>query len=352
VATARAAAPAPAPGPKPGPAAPAAGPGSDLFESKIRPLLTTRCFECHSHQAKKLKSDLYLDSRDGILTGGERGPAIVPGDAGKSRLIEAVSYTNPDLQMPPKGRLTADEIAALTQWINQGAPWPSGETSAQSKPKKPKFDLAQRKAEYWCWQPIGNPTPPRVRDEAWPLDDLDRFILAALEAKNITPAPQADKRMLIRRAYFDLIGLPPSPAEVDAFLADTSAGAFAKVIDHLLASPHFGERWGRHWLDLVRYAETFGHEFDFPIRDAWRYRDYVIRAFNADVPYDQLVLEHVAGDLLPNPRLSPARRSTSRSSPRGSGSSTSRPTPPSTPSSTRPTASTTRSTRSPKPSSA
>ena len=173
-------------------------------------------------------------------------------------------------------------------------------------PPSNHFDLQQRRSTQWAWQPVQPQTPPSGQDGKWPADPIDRFILAKLQAKGLHPAAPADKRSLIRRAYFDLIGLPPKPQEVDAFLADASADAFAKVVDRLLASPHFGERWARHWMDLARYSETYGHEFDYPIANAWRYRDYLIRAFNADVPYDRFVMEQVAGDLLPEPRLNPS----------------------------------------------
>ena len=168
---------------------------------------------------------------------------------------------------------------------------------------KAAFDLAKRKAGHWAWQPIKSQNPPSVKDGAWPKGRIDRFVLAKLEEKGLEPAPAADRRALIRRLSFDLTGLPPKPEEVEAFAADTSPDAIEKVVDRLLGSEHFGERWARHWLDLVRYAETRGHEFDYDIPSAWRYRDYVIRAYNADVPYDQFVTEHVAGDLLPEPRL-------------------------------------------------
>ena len=185
-----------------------------------------------------------------------------------------------------------------------GAPW-GKEDAAAAGPDKPAFDLQKRKQDHWAWRPIVRPEPPAVKDAAWPRGPVDRFILAKLEAKNLSPAPPADKRTLLRRVTFDLIGLPPTPAEIDAFLKGDASDAYEKVVDRLLASPQFGERWGRHWLDLVRYAETRGHEFDYPIPDAYQYRDYVIRALNADVPYDQFVTEQVAGDLLEKPRLNP-----------------------------------------------
>jgi mono/diheme cytochrome c family protein len=278
--------------------------GAQFFEAKIRPLLAEHCFSCHSARAKKLKADLYLDSRAGALKGGESGPAIVPGSPQTSRLIEAVNYKNVDLQMPPKDKLTDAQIADLTAWVKMGAPW--GQVSRASPVARVEaFDLQKRKATHWAWQPVKVQTPPPVRETTWPRNPIDQFILAKLEAAGVQHAPPADPRTLLRRLYFDLIGLAPSPEELDAFLHDSSPDAYEKVVDRLLASPRFGERWGRHWLDLVRYSETMGHEFDYAISNAWRYRDYVIRAFNQDVPYNQFVTEHVAGDLLKNPRRAP-----------------------------------------------
>ncbi|MHB8520545.1 MAG: PSD1 and planctomycete cytochrome C domain-containing protein [Limisphaerales bacterium] len=277
----------------------------DFFEKKIRPLLAERCYQCHSAQAEKLKGGLLLDSREGALKGGDDGPVILPGHPDKSRLIEAVGYANVDLQMPPKTRLSEEQIAALTAWVKLGAPWPE-HSSEPIAAKQSAFDLGQRRRAHWAWQPIGTPRPPAVEDNRWIGAPIDNFILAKLEANRLRPAPPADKRTLIRRASFDLIGLPPSAQEVEAFVRDRSPDAFAKLVDRLLASPRFGERWARHWLDLTRYAETMGHEFDYPILNAWRYRDYVIRAFNEDVPYDQFVVEQVAGDLLARPRTDPS----------------------------------------------
>jgi hypothetical protein len=294
------------------PSAVTAAPASDpdptaFFESRIRPLLVEKCYSCHSAQAKKLKGGLYLDGRDSLVKGGDSGPAIVPGNPDQSRLIDAVRYGNPDLQMPPKTRLTDAQVADLTQWVKAGAAWPAekkGQTP--SGPARPVFDLQKRKAEHWAWQPIRRQTPPAVTNAQWPRGPIDGFILAKLEAAGLSPAPDADRRTLIRRAYFDLTGLPPTPQAAQAFVDDPSPAAFETVVDRLLASPQFGERWARHWLDLVRFAETRGHEFDYPIPNAWRYRDYVVRAFNADVPYDQFITEHLAGDLLDQPRMNPS----------------------------------------------
>src|SRR5262245_30460136 len=277
----------------------------EFFEKKVRPVLVEHCFKCHSTQAKKLRGGLHLDSRQGFLTGGDSGPALVPGQPEKSRIVEAVRYGNVDLRMPPRGKLPDTVVADLATWVKMGAPWPQDDTPKTTS--KSGFDLQKRKREHWAWQPIRPQSPPAVRDKTWAHDPVDRFLLAKLEEKGLSPAPPADRRTLLRRVSFDLVGLPPSPAEVEAFVWDESPNGFEKVVDRLLASPHFGERWGRHWLDLVRYGETRGHEFDPNIPNAHQYRDYVLRAFNDDVPYNQFVTEHIAGDLLEKPRLHPAQ---------------------------------------------
>ena len=277
----------------------------EFFEKQVRPLLAARCYECHSGKTKEPKGGLRLDSRSAAIQGGDTGPAVVPGDPAKSLLVDAVNYG--DLyEMPPKSKLADAEIAVLTKWVDLGAPWPKEDVAAAAT-NKSEFDLAGRKDSHWCWQPVKSSAPPQVRDAAWPQSPSDFFVLARLEAAGLSPAPDADRRTLIRRLYFDLIGLPPTPAEVGAFVADDSPQALEREVDRLLDSPHFGERWGRHWLDLVRYAESRGHEFDYNIPNAYQYRDYVIRAFNADLPYDQFVVEHVAGDLLDAPRRHPER---------------------------------------------
>jgi cytochrome c553 len=286
-------------------AAGSAAEGLDFFEKKVRPVLVQHCYRCHSAQAKKLRGGLRLDSREAMLAGGDSGPALTPGKPDKSRLVEAIAYTNVELQMPPRGKLTDTAIADLTTWVKMGAPWPKQAASGAVAGSPSAFDLGERKRTHWAWKPIRPQTPPSVRDANWPRDPLDRFILAKLDDKGLSPAKPADKRTLLRRLYFDLIGLPPTPEEVETFLHDTSSDAVEKVVDRLLSSPHFGERWGRHWLDLVRYGETRGHEFDYPIPNAYHYRDYVVRALNGDLPYNQFVLEHLAGDLLPKPRLHP-----------------------------------------------
>ncbi len=275
----------------------------EFFEKKIRPLLVEQCFKCHS--GPKLKGHLAVDSRAALLKGGDTGPALFSGDPDKSLLMKAVGYDDPELRMPPRGKLAAPQIAALAAWIKMGAPWPGGGGAKATAVKE--FDLKER-SRHWSLLPLKPQPAPPVKQQTWVRSPIDAFLLAKLEEKGLAPAGPADRRTLLRRVTFDLIGLPPTPEEIEAFLADRSADAFAKVVDRLLASPHYGERWARHWLDLVRYAETQGHEFDFEIPDAWRYRDYVIRAFNADVPYDQFVTEHLAGDLVKEPRRHPVDR--------------------------------------------
>ena len=274
---------------------------TEFFERKIRPVLSETCFSCHSSDAKSLKANLLLDSREGLLKGGDTGPAIVPGNPEKSLLVAAIRYEDPETAMPPRksgGKLSAEQIQDFENWIKSGAPWPGGGSSLSSK----KFDLEQRKREHWCWTPPTSHPLPSVKLKSWPRTLTDHFILAGLESKNLSPAPQADRTALIRRLSFDITGLPPSPEETERFLNDQSPKAVESLVDRLLSSPHFGERWARHWMDLVRYADTRGHEFDHPIPNAWQYRDYLIRALNSDVPYDQFVKEHIAGDLMA-PRL-------------------------------------------------
>ena len=276
----------------------------EFFEKQVRPLLASRCYECHSGKSVKLQGGLRLDSLAAALKGGETGPAVVPGNPKESLLVDAINYGEL-YQMPPKTKLPAEEIAILTQWVEMGAPWPKEDVASSADSSK-GFNLAQRKADHWCWQPITRPPVPEIRNPQSAIrNPIDSFILARLQAAGLSPAPPADKRTLIRRAYFDLIGLPPTPEELEAFQKDDSPQAFETLINRLLDSPHFGERWGRHWLDLVRYAESRGHEFDYNIPNAHEYRDYVIRAFNADLPYDRFVTEHIAGDLLAKPRLHP-----------------------------------------------
>jgi len=277
---------------------------TQFFENKIRPILVNNCYKCHSQQAEKVRGGLLLDSREGVLKGGDTGPAIVPGDPENSLLIKAIRYTDPDLQMPPKdAKLLDAEINYLTAWVRMGAPdprtAPAGITTRADAGKK-----------HWAWQPLTQPSVPEVHDLTWPKSPIDNFILQKLEEKHLKPNPAADKRTLIRRATFDLIGLPPTPEEVEAFVSDDSVEAFAKVVDRLLASPQYGERWGRHWLDVARYSDTKGQvkrqreDFHYPF--AWSYRDYVIRSFNEDKPYNVFIIEQIAADKLPATARNPS----------------------------------------------
>lgn len=264
-----------------------------FFEKTIRPILVNRCYECHSVEAGKSKGGLELDSRDGMLKGGDSGPSIVAGDPDKSRIIESVRYHNQDLQMPPKGAMPAAEVKALEEWVKMGAPDPR-EAVASAKQHAPRVIDIAAGSKHWAFRPIQTPKVPAVKAA----NPIDAFIDEKLAAKGLKLAPQADKRTLIRRATFDLTGLPPTPEEIDAFLADTSPDAFAKVVDRLLRSPHYGEKWGRHWLDVARYSDSNGLDENIALGTAWRYRDYVVRSFNADKPFDQFLTEQLAGDLL------------------------------------------------------
>ncbi|MEM8678512.1 MAG: PSD1 and planctomycete cytochrome C domain-containing protein [Planctomycetota bacterium] len=272
----------------------------EFFETHVRPLLVSKCYDCHGGNERK--GGLRLTSRAELLAGGDTGPAIEPGNPADSLLIDAVHYGL--YEMPPKSKLAEAEIHHLEEWVRRGAPWPA--TDALAAPAAgDEFDLEARKARHWAFRELTTPPVPDVEQTDWPHAPLDAFILATLEAKGLRPAAPADPRALVRRAYFDLIGLPPPPEVVEVFAAAPSPEAFAALVDRLLESDHFGERWARHWLDLMRYAESRGHEFDYLVPNAWQYRDYLIRALNADVPYDQFVVEHIAGDLMTTPRRHP-----------------------------------------------
>lgn len=274
----------------------------EFFEKSVRPVLATHCYKCHG--PKKQEAELRVDSRARLLAGGQTGPAIVPGKPDESELILAINYDPSGYQMPPTGKLDAEKIAALTQWVKMGAPWPGAVTESQVGKETEGINLAER-AKHWSFQPVKQVALPTVRDKDWPNNPIDQFILAKLEQANLKPASSASRRTWLRRVTYDLTGLPPTPAELDAFLVDDSPDAHEKVVDRLLASPAYGERWARHWLDLVRFAETAGHEFDYDIEYAAPYRDYVVRALNADLPYNEFVIEHIAGDLVPKPRRNP-----------------------------------------------
>jgi uncharacterized protein DUF1553/uncharacterized protein DUF1549/cytochrome c len=267
----------------------AAESGVDFFEKRVRPVLVQRCYECHS-TGNKVKGGLRLDTRDSLLKGGDSGPVIVPGKPDKSLLIKAVRYASDDLQMPPKHRLEPNEVEFLEKWVAMGAPDPRTNTVSMTK---------STGSAHWAFRPLHQQPVPNPANERWPANDVDRFVLVKLERRGLEPSPAADRRTLIRRATFDLIGLPPTPEEIENFLNDRAPGSFERVVDRLLSSPHYGERWGRHWLDLVRYADTAGDSSDYPVPQAYRYRDYVVKSFNDDKPYDRFLREQIAGDLLP-----------------------------------------------------
>lgn len=269
----------------------------DFFEKKVRPILVDHCYTCHSAETKP-SGNLRVDDRNGLLTGGTSGPAIVPGKPKQGTLLQRVTQDKPKKQMPLEGEhLTDVQVAILSKWIEDGATWQVVRLPATVGQSSEKY--AELKKTHWAWQPRTEPKPPVVREVTWPRDDIDRFVLAKLEAKDLKPVADADRLTLLRRVTFDLTGLPPTPAAMDAFLQDKSADAFEKVVDRLLASPAFGERWGRHWLDVARYGESTGPSRNIPYPHAWRYRDYVIDSVNADVPYDRFLREQIAGDLLP-----------------------------------------------------
>lgn len=273
--------------------------GIEFFEKKVRPILVQHCYSCHSRASKVALGNLFLDQRSAMLKGGQGGAAIVPGDPDKSRLVEAIRYSHAGFQMPPKGKLPEAVIADIATWVKRGAPAPD-EPKTETRPTPTANTLLEKKRRnHWAWQPIRKVQPPTVKRKAWARNPIDSFILAKLEAKGLSPVGYADRRTLIRRAYYDLVGLPPSPEEVEAFQKDKSPKAWETVIDTLLASPHYGERWGRFWLDIARYGEDQAHSFEprlYP--QGFRYRDWIARSFNADMPYNRFIKEQIAADLL------------------------------------------------------
>jgi hypothetical protein len=271
---------------------------AEFFEVRIRPILAAHCYSCHG--PKKQESGLRLDSRARLMEGTDAGPVVVPGRPEESSLVDAIGH-NAAVKMPPKRKLPAQAITDLTAWVRMGVPWPE---NPRTSSKASATEAAITAKQHWAFQPVKNPAPPAVKDTAWPQTSIDRFILARLEHKGLSPSPPADKRTLIRRAKFDLLGLPPTHEEVVAFEADCTASAFARVIDRLLASPRYGERWGRYWLDVARYADTKGYVLfqDVNFHWAYTYRDYVISAFNRDLPYDQFLVQQIAADRLPADR--------------------------------------------------
>jgi len=267
--------------------------GIEFFERKIRPVLVEHCYKCHSTGAKSVKGGLLLDSREGVLRGGDSGPAIVPGKADESLLLEALRHEG--LEMPPDRKLPAAVIADFTEWVRRGAPDPRNEPARR---ETAGLDVEAGRA-FWSFRPLAEGAVPDVRAAKWPEGAIDRFVLARLESNELAPVNDAGRAELVRRVTFDLIGLPPTPREIDEFVADDSPDAAARLVDRLLASPHFGERWGRHWLDVARFAESSGGGRSMFFPEAWRYRDYVVQSFNDDTPYDRFLAQQIAGDLLP-----------------------------------------------------
>ena len=275
----------------------------DFFENKVRPLLIENCFSCHSAAAEaegNLMAGLRIDSLAGLLKGGDSGAAVVPGEPDKSLVVEAVRYANEDMAMPPEAKLRPEEIAVLTTWVQMGAPWPGSEVAEEASPTQARapYDWEKIRREHWAFRPIVKPPVPAVQDGTWTRTEIDHFVLAGLEAAGLAPNLPAEKHLLIRRAALDLTGLPPTPEQVAVFLADDSPEAFAKVVDALLASDAYGERWARHWLDVARYSDVHGGFDAKAIASTWRYRDWVVQALNADLPYDQFLTRQIAGDLL------------------------------------------------------
>jgi len=267
---------------------------AELFNTKIKPILQQKCFSCHSHESKKNKGGLVLDSLAGMLEGGDSGSAIIVGKPEKSKLVEAITNTNPDLKMPPKGKLSDQEIIDISTWIKKGAFWPANpDNSAKRIPGK----ITEEDRKWWAFQPVSKKTVPTTGG-TWSKNGIDHFISEKHSQNKLAPAPEAEKRILVRRLYFDLIGLPPTPAEVDRFVNDQSPNAYDSMVDHLLNSQQYGERSARFWLDLVRYAESDGYRLDEYRPQAWLYRDYVVKSFNADKPYDLFIKEQIAGDEL------------------------------------------------------
>lgn len=274
--------------------------GVEFFETKIRPALVEHCHSCHSQDAKRIRAGLRVDSREALLEGGDSGPAIVPGKPDESPLVLAVRYLSQDLEMPPDGKLPGRTIEAFTEWVRMGAPWPAKKSEGRAvKAGEAGYDWQRFGREHWAFQPVKNPALPEVSDMSWPLNPIDYFVLARLEAAAMMPASAADRRAWIRRVYLALIGLVPTPEQVERFLNDSSEVAYETVIDRLLASPQYGERWARHWLDVARYNDGYGVGYDGGMRPgAHYYRDWVVRVLNEDRPFDEFVRQQIAGDLL------------------------------------------------------
>lgn len=269
----------------------------EFFEKEVRPLLIKHCYECHGNG--EVDGGLAVDYRDGLLQGGDSGVAIIPGKPDESLFIEAIRYKNEDMQMPPDGKISSAEIKVLEKWVAMGSPDPREKSTEGNHKAAMGMSIVEGK-QFWSFLPISNPDVPMVKNKDWVKSPIDAFILAKLEEKNLKPAPRAAKTTLIRRVTLDLIGLPPTPQEIDAFVADQTPDAFEKVVERLLDSPQYGVRWGRHWLDVVRYADSNGLDENLAYGNAWRFRDYVINSYNNDKPFDRFLIEQLAGDLLPD----------------------------------------------------
>jgi len=269
-----------------------------FFEERIRPVLVESCYRCHSTQGDRIRGGLVLDARETLLAGGDSGPSVFPGDPDASLLVQAIRWTDPLLEMPPKERLDAAVVRDFEAWVRMGAPWPGVESSPAPLPAVTEAELEAGR-EWWAFQLPERAELPAVDDEGWAWTEIDRFLLAAMEERALEPVADAGDREWLRRVSLDLVGLPPTPEELEAFERDASPARYEEAVDRLLASPRFGERWGRHWLDVARYAESSGRETNVVYPHAWRYRDWVIEAFDRDLPYDRLLVEQIAGDLLP-----------------------------------------------------
>ncbi|MFT7642328.1 MAG: hypothetical protein ACI9G1_004085, partial [Pirellulaceae bacterium] len=266
----------------------------EFFESKVRPLLSQHCYECHSGKSKSLKGELRLDGREQALQGGESGPAIVAGKPNESVIIEAVRWQT--LEMPPKGKLKDAEIETFVKWVEMGAPWPAGETIASNPEQKP-IDWNKQRQDHWAFRKIELLNPPAVDNSSWMKNEIDRFVFARLTENQIEPSPEAPKHTLIRRLYLDLIGIPPTPAQTDAFVSGKRS--WEEVVEQLLDSPQYGVRWARHWLDVARFSDGYGGFLDGGNFDsAWQYRDWVIKALNDDMPYNRFLELQMVGDIV------------------------------------------------------
>jgi cytochrome c553 len=279
------------------------GADDEFFEKQVRPILVERCQSCHSDQ--KPKGGLRLTSREMLLRGGDTGPAVLPGKPEESLLVQAIGYLD-EPKMPPKQKLSDADVTKLKRWVALGANWPASNTVRRATTAASGFQVTPAQKRWWAFQPVQDRTPPTVKNVSWPRNEIDRFILAELEARGMQLAKPAERRAWIRRATFDLIGLPPSPHDVDVFLTDGSPNSFEKVVDRLLASPAYGQRWARHWLDVVRYADYYDanpktRTASCELTEAWRYRDWVVDSLNADLSFDQFIVHQIAGDLLPSP---------------------------------------------------